>query len=88
MAYFAAILHMENQEKNKTYRPNHLAHLEELEKQGKVFAKGPFADGAGGLVIYLADSLTEAEELANKDPYVVTGARRLELHEWKMTRPK
>lgn len=87
MAYFAAILHMADQEKNKTYRPNHLAHLEELEQQGKVFAKGPFTDGAGGLVVYIADSLREAEELANKDPYVIEGARRLQLHEWKLTRP-
>ncbi|MFC7442557.1 YciI family protein [Laceyella putida] len=86
MAYFAAILHMENPEKNQTYRPHHLAYLEELEQQGKIFAKGPFIDGAGGMVIYIADSLEEAKELAEKDPYVIEGVRRLELHEWKMVR--
>lgn len=85
MAYFAAILYMQDAEKNQEFRPQHLEYLEELEKQGKVNSKGPFVDGAGGLVIYSADSLEEAKELAENDPYVVKGARRLELHEWKMT---
>ncbi|RXT04877.1 YciI family protein [Ammoniphilus sp. CFH 90114] len=85
MAHFAAILYMQDVEKNQEYRPQHLAYLEELAKQGKVHAKGPFVDGAGGLVIYVADSLEDAKELAEKDPYVIEGARRLELHEWKMS---
>lgn len=84
MAYFAAILHMENPEKNQLFRPRHLEYLSELDKRGKIYAKGPFADGAGGMVIYIADSLEEARELAEKDPYVVEGVRRLELHEWKI----
>jgi uncharacterized protein YciI len=78
MAYYAAILH--------TYRPQHLAYLESLKEQGKIFAMGPFADGAGGLVIDIADSLEEAKEMAEKDPYVVEGVRRLEMHEWKRVR--
>jgi len=84
MAHFAAILYMQDETKNQTFRPDHLAYLEELNKQGKIFAKGPFLDGAGGMVIYIADSLEEAKELAEKDPYVVQGVRRLELHEWKI----
>ena len=84
MAYFAAILHMERPELNQTFRPQHLAYLENLRKQGKIFAMGPFADGAGGMVIYIADSLEEAREMAENDPYVVEGVRRLELHEWQM----
>jgi uncharacterized protein len=79
MAYYAAILHMADAEKNLTFRPQHLAYLEEI-----VFAKGPFADGSGGMVIYIADSLEEARKLAEQDPYVKEGVRRLELHEWKM----
>jgi uncharacterized protein len=86
MAYYAAILHMADAEKNLTFRPHHLAYLEEMEQQGKVFAKGPFADGSGGMVIYMADSLEKARELAEQDPYVKEGVRRLELHEWKMAR--
>ena len=86
MAYFAAILHMEKPELNQKFRTQHLAYLESLKDQGKIFAMGPFVDGAGGMVIYIADSPEEAKTMAEKDPYVVEGVRRLELHEWKITR--
>ncbi|WP_246942532.1 YciI family protein [Bacillus pinisoli] len=82
MSYFAAILYMEKPELNDKFRSQHLAYLESQEQAGKIFARGPFLDGAGGMVIYEADSLVEARELAEKDPYVAEGVRRLELHEW------
>lgn len=85
MAHFAAILYMLDEEKNQQYRPQHLEYLEALGQQGKVFAKGPFTDGSGGMVIYVADSIEEAKEMAEKDPYVILGVRRLELREWKMS---
>ncbi|UHA76114.1 YciI family protein [Paenibacillus sp. 481] len=84
MAHFAAILHMHDVEKSQTFRPNHLSYLEELGKQGKIFAKGPFGDGSGGMVVYIADTLEEAQQLAQQDPYVVEGARKLDLREWKI----
>ncbi|SFX26397.1 hypothetical protein SAMN04487866_10332 [Thermoactinomyces sp. DSM 45891] len=83
MLKYAAILHMEKPELNLEFRAAHVDYLQNLEQQGKIFAKGPFTDGAGGLVIYLANSLEEAQELAGQDPYVLQGVRRLELHEWK-----
>ncbi|MFC0559740.1 YciI family protein [Halalkalibacter alkalisediminis] len=82
MAFFAALLYMKDEELNATYRPDHLAYLDGLVKEGKIFAKGPFLDGAGGMVIYETDSYEEALELAEKDPYVVKGVRSLKLHEW------
>jgi uncharacterized protein len=84
MKYFAAILHLIDPEKNVTLRPRHIAFLEEQDSHGKIFARGPFTDGSGGLVIYSTSSLEEAQELAASDPYVAEGARRLELHEWAM----
>jgi uncharacterized protein YciI len=84
MKYFAAILHMLDSERNKTLRPQHLAFLQEQESKGRIFARGPFSDGAGGLVIYQAESLEEARSFAESDPYVAGGARRLELHPWEM----
>jgi len=85
MKYYAALLLLIDEEKNRTVRPRHLVFLAQQESEGKIFARGPFTDGAGGLVIYQAESLAEARELANSDPYVAEGARRLELHEWAMT---
>ena len=84
MKFYAAILMMKDPEKNKTYRPQHLEFLEEKNKEGKIFARGRFADNSGGMVIYKAESLQEAEALAKADPLVITGARSLELHEWDM----
>ena len=84
MNYFAAILYIQDVEKNKSLRPEHLAFLEERESQGRIFARGPFSDGAGGLVIYQAETLEQARALAESDPYVMGGARRLEIHPWAM----
>jgi uncharacterized protein len=84
MAYFAAILHMLDPEKNQKYRQDHLDYLNQLAEQGKIFAKGPFADGSGGMVVYIADSYEEAKKMAENDPYVVNGVRRLDLREWKI----
>jgi uncharacterized protein len=82
MAYFAAILHMEKPELNQEYRQAHLDYLQELVEQDKLHLKGPFVDGSGGMVVYKAESLEEAQTLAQEDPYVKEGVRRLELHEW------
>ncbi|SNT03561.1 hypothetical protein SAMN05444672_105100 [Bacillus sp. OK838] len=84
MAYYAAILHMIDAEKNIEVRPQHIEYLNELDRKGKVFARGPFADGSGGLVVYIADTFKEALSLAENDPHVVHKVRRLELKEWNI----
>lgn len=83
--YFAVFSPMLDTEKNVTFRPDHLAYLKERAEEGKVFAKGRFTDGAGGLVIYIAESYEEVEIIVKQDPYVVSGARGYEIHEWEMT---
>lgn len=83
MSYYAAILEMLDPERNTELRPQHLEYLQQLEAEGKIFAKGPFTDGSGGLVVYIADSYEEAKEMAEKDPYVIEKVRRLDLREWK-----
>ncbi|KAA9021998.1 YciI family protein [Niallia endozanthoxylica] len=82
MAYYAAILHMLDADKNLEVRPRHIEYLDELDQKGKIFARGPFSDGSGGLVIYQADSYEEARQMAENDPHVVEQSRRLELKEW------
>jgi uncharacterized protein YciI len=82
-----AILRMKDPELNLRHRPDHLAYLEDLERQGKVHARGPFGDGAGGLVIYRVADVAEARRLAEADPLVRTGARELELHPWEPVAP-
>lgn len=69
-------------DKNLEVRPRHIEYLDELDQKGKIFARGPFSDGSGGLVIYQADSYEEARQMAENDPHVVEQSRRLELKEW------
>jgi uncharacterized protein len=82
--YYAVFLRMISPELSQQYRTEHLDFLAELGKQGKIFAKGRFVDGAGGLVIYIADSEEEVTSLVKKDPYIICEARSYEIHEWDM----
>ena len=84
MSYYAAYLHMIDPEKNKEVLLRHIEYLDKLDQEGKIFARGPFADGSGGLVVYFVDSFEEAKILAENDPHVVEKVRRLELKEWNV----
>jgi uncharacterized protein len=87
MKYFAAILTIGDSSRSQEFRPLHLAHLERGEREGFIHSRGRFTDGAGGLIIYMAESAEEARRIAEQDPYVLSGARKLELHEWEMLLP-
>ncbi|GIO27067.1 YciI family protein [Ornithinibacillus bavariensis] len=84
MKYFAVFLPMKDEEKSKIHRPEHLRFLEKKQQEGHIFAKGPFTDGAGGLVIYKAQNRNAVEVIVKEDPYIQTGARGYEIHEWDM----
>ncbi|MFB9758692.1 MULTISPECIES: YciI family protein [Bacillaceae] len=87
MPYYAAILHMVDEEKNQKVLPYHIEYLDRLDQQGKIFSRGPFLDGSGGMVVYIAGTLEEARHMAENDPHVVNGVRRLELKEWQVWKP-
>ena len=60
----------------------HVAHLERLAGEGRLFLCGPFRDGHGAIQILLARSLAEAEALLLADPFVSEGYYgRHEIHE-------
>ncbi|WP_248927089.1 YciI family protein [Paenibacillus hamazuiensis] len=84
MKYYAVFLKMIDPQKSQESRPAHLEYLAKRKGEGKIFAYGRFADGAGGLVIYIAESEAEVRQLAAEDPYIVNGAREAEIHEWEM----
>lgn len=64
-------------------RPDHLARLEALKSEGRLFVAGPHpaidsenpgdAGFTGSLVIAEFDSLEQAQEWANNDPYIQAG---------------
>ncbi len=87
MKYFAAIQSIIAPEKIGALQQLHVQYLDRMVSEGRIYIKGKFSDGSGGLTIYRAASIDDARKLAEDDPYVSGGARRLELHEWEM-KPK
>ena len=57
----------------------HVDHLKKLEKSNKLELCGPFIDYEGGLVIVNADSLDEAKQIAESDPFVSEGYGTYEI---------
>ncbi len=73
-----------------THLQEHLAYQLELERTGIMFAAGPFSDDSGkewqgeGMVIIRADSLQQAQEIAENDPMHKSGARKFRVRPWLM----
>ena len=84
MKYFAATQSILDPAKIPGARQAHLEYLDRMVAEGTIYLRGKFSDGSGGLTIYRAESLEAARKLAEADPFVSSGARRLELHEWEM----
>ncbi|MEP2782462.1 MAG: YciI family protein [Pseudoruegeria sp.] len=72
----------------KAILPEHLAYQAEQEARGALFLAGPLSDETGeqmqamGLIIYRADSLEAAKEIAENDPMHLKGARQFVLRRW------
>ena len=68
----------------KEIQAGHLAYMDDLHKQGKLVAAGPFADGSDyrGIVIYRVKNVEEAKQLAAQDPAVKAGRLILDARPW------
>jgi uncharacterized protein YciI len=67
--------------------PAHLEYMIDLEKQGLVFASGPFSDAKGnprgnGMTILRTGNAEEARKVAEADPFVINKLRSFEIREW------
>ena len=74
-------------------RDRHLAHIERLDRDGRIVFAGPLRDGAGApcgsLIVLHADDLASARTIAERDPYLVEGIfERIEVHESMQVFPK
>ena len=83
MILYTAILTTIDPDKDAEILDIHKKYLQDLIDQGKIFAKGPFNDHSGGLVIYKAESYEEALKMAEDDPAVKQKSRTLLLKEWR-----
>lgn len=72
----------------KASLPDHLAYQAELERSGSLAFAGPMSDETGvhmqgmGLMIYRAENLEAARDLADGDPMHKSGARTYVLRRW------
>ena len=84
MLYMIYSTDVENSlEARKSARPTHLARLQELDDQNRLFTAGPLpavdsedpaeAGFTGSLVVAEFDSLEAAREWAANDPYIAAG---------------
>jgi len=57
----------------KVHRPAHIARITELNDVGRVLIAGPHPAEDSSLIVVQFDSLSEAQEWANNDPYNLNG---------------
>jgi uncharacterized protein len=63
----------------------HAAHLEELDRDGKLVLAGPIPERAGGLIVLRTASLAEAKSIADEDPMIRGAYQTYELGTWLMS---
>ena len=68
----------------KPYLAQHLQFMIDLERQGILFASGPFGDGTkgDGMTIVRAADEAAAHDIATRDPFVVNGIRTFTIKPW------
>ncbi|MEM7594938.1 MAG: YciI family protein [Cyanobacteria bacterium P01_A01_bin.83] len=60
----------------------HKSYVRELINQGHRAKTGYWGEKGGGMLIFDADSLPEAEKIVKQDPLVINNCVEYELHEW------
>jgi uncharacterized protein len=68
-------------------RPRHREYLTELAAAGKLRLAGPFADGAGAMLVYDVAERAEVDAILAKDPYFSGGepvASVASVREWSL----
>jgi uncharacterized protein YciI len=66
------------------YVPAHQAYVRDLITKGHHAKTGYWAEKGGGMLMFEAASLVEAEAIVAADPLVKAGCENYELHEWRI----
>ncbi|WP_017717342.1 YciI family protein [Kamptonema formosum] len=64
--------------------PAHKAYVRELIAKGHKARTGYWAQGGGGMLLFQAASLAEAQEIVAQDPLVKNGCVKYQLFEWRV----
>jgi uncharacterized protein YciI len=66
--------------------PAHLVYVQQLIEQGHTAKTGYWGDYGGGMLLFQAESLAQAEAIVAADPLIANGCVDYELHEWRILR--
>ncbi len=64
--------------------PSHKAYVQKLIEEGREAKSGYWGELGGGMLIFKADSLAEAEIIVRNDPLVQNNCVEYQLHEWRV----
>ncbi len=64
------------------YVPDHIRYVKHLNEQGHKACTGYWKERGGGMLLFEAASLAEAQQIVAQDPLVRNGCVTYELHEW------
>ena len=64
------------------YVPAHIDYVKQLVTQGYKARSGYWGDFGGGMLLFEAETLKEAQRIVEGDPLVKNGCVTYELHEW------
>jgi uncharacterized protein YciI len=66
------------------YVPAHKAYVQDLIDRGHQASTGYWQRRGGGMLLFTADSMAEAESIVRRDPLVVNHCVTYELYEWNV----
>ncbi|MGK7915885.1 MAG: YciI family protein [Prochloraceae cyanobacterium] len=64
--------------------PAHKAYVRDLITKGHKARTGYWAELGGGMLLFEASSMEEAEEIVAQDPLIKHGCVKYQLHEWRV----
>ena len=88
MPYFVALMETIDPIKDAEILESHKAYLSQQIALGNIFAKGPFTDHSGGLILFKMESMAAVKAIMDKDPVSIHNTRKITLKEWKSTLPE
>ncbi|MCB1436302.1 MAG: hypothetical protein KDJ46_03925 [Rhodobiaceae bacterium] len=75
-------------EEMQKFLADHLAYQKKIEAAGILFLAGPLSDASGeemsggGMMVYRANSMDQAHQIAREDPMHANGARVFAIRRW------
>ena len=67
----------------QVYLHEHMDYLKKVAKE-RYFLAGGFTNTSGGMLLFEAESLEEAQKVANGDPLIKKGLFRCDIFEWAL----